>query len=73
MQRRRPVMLIILDGWGWREDSADNAVRQARTPNFDRLWESCPHAFLRTSGKDVEAAWVELLKEEEAPAVPAAA
>ena len=49
----RPVMLIILDGWGWREDAADNAVRQARTPNFDRLWETGPHAFLRTSGEDV--------------------
>jgi len=46
-------MLTILDGWGWREDAADNAVRQARTPNFDRLWASCPHALLRTSGKDV--------------------
>jgi 2,3-bisphosphoglycerate-independent phosphoglycerate mutase len=53
MQQRRPVMLAILDGWGWREESADNAVRQARTPNFDRLWGSCPHALLRTSGKDV--------------------
>ena len=50
---RPPVMLVILDGWGWREDCADNAVRQARTPNFDRLWASCPHAFLRTSGLDV--------------------
>jgi hypothetical protein len=29
MQKRRPVMLAILDGWGWREDPADNAVRQA--------------------------------------------
>src|ERR671926_1906422 len=53
MQKRRPVMLVVLDGWGWREDAADNAIRQARTPNFDRLWASCPHAFLRTSGKDV--------------------
>src|SRR6188508_2071517 len=53
MQRRRPVMLAILDGWGWREEAADNAIRQARTPNFDRLWETCPHAFLHTSGKDV--------------------
>ena len=26
MQKRRPVMLAILDGWGWREDPADNAV-----------------------------------------------
>ena len=49
-QKIRPVMLVILDGWGWREDQADNAVRLARTPNFDRLWDSCPHALLRTSG-----------------------
>lgn len=49
----RPVMLVILDGWGWRDDDADNAVRQADTPNFDRLWAACPHAFLNTSGKDV--------------------
>jgi 2,3-bisphosphoglycerate-independent phosphoglycerate mutase len=53
MQQRRPVMLAILDGWGWREEAADNAVRQARTPNFTRLWDSCPHALLHTSGKDV--------------------
>jgi 2,3-bisphosphoglycerate-independent phosphoglycerate mutase len=53
MQKRRPVMLVVLDGWGWREDIADNAVRQAKTPAFDRLWANCPHAFLNTSGKDV--------------------
>ncbi len=52
-QSIRPVMLVILDGFGWREDSADNAVRQARTPTFDRLWQSCPHALLHTSGRDV--------------------
>jgi 2,3-bisphosphoglycerate-independent phosphoglycerate mutase len=52
-QKTRPVMLIILDGWGWRDDPADNAVRQARTPNFSRLWETCPRAFLNTSGLDV--------------------
>jgi 2,3-bisphosphoglycerate-independent phosphoglycerate mutase len=46
-------MLMILDGWGWREDPQDNAVVQADTPNFDRLWATCPHAFLRTSGLDV--------------------
>ncbi len=52
-QKIRPVMLVILDGWGWREDPADNAILQAKTPNFDRLWETCPHALLRTSGRDV--------------------
>nr|WP_294513698.1 2,3-bisphosphoglycerate-independent phosphoglycerate mutase [uncultured Rhodopila sp.] len=49
----RPVMLVILDGFGWREDSADNAVRQAKTPTFTGLWKSGPHAFLHTSGRDV--------------------
>lgn len=52
-QKIRPVMLVILDGWGWREDQADNAVRLAKTPNFDRLWASCPHALLCTSGLNV--------------------
>jgi len=46
-------MLVILDGWGWREEREDNAVRLARTPAFDALWAECPHAFLRTSGADV--------------------
>src|ERR1700733_13849149 len=49
----RPVMLVILDGFGWREESADNAVRLANTPTFSNLWSTCPHAFLRTSGRDV--------------------
>jgi 2,3-bisphosphoglycerate-independent phosphoglycerate mutase len=52
-QSSRPVMLVILDGFGWREDSADNAVRLADTPVFDGLWAGCPRAFLRTSGADV--------------------
>ncbi len=49
----RPVMLAILDGFGWREESADNAIRLGRMPNFCRLWTTCPHAFLRASGRDV--------------------
>ena len=53
MQKRRPVMLVVLDGWGWREERADNAVLQAKTPTFDRLWATDPHGFLRTSGADV--------------------
>jgi len=52
-QKRRPVMLVVLDGWGWREEKADNAVRQANTPAFDRLWANGPHAFLRTDGREV--------------------
>ncbi|MFC3126585.1 2,3-bisphosphoglycerate-independent phosphoglycerate mutase [Pseudoroseomonas globiformis] len=53
MPHPKPVMLVIMDGWGWREDGADNAVRQARTPTFDRLWAGAPHNFLHTSGEDV--------------------
>jgi 2,3-bisphosphoglycerate-independent phosphoglycerate mutase len=53
MSAKKPVMLMILDGFGWREETADNAVAQARKPNFDRLWAASPHAFLTTSGKVV--------------------
>jgi len=53
MQKCRPVMLVVLDGWGWREEIGDNAVRQARTPNFDHLWGTCPHALVQASGLDV--------------------
>ncbi len=49
----RPVMLMILDGWGWRDESGNNAVKLAKTPHFDRFWQTCPRAFLRTSGLDV--------------------
>jgi 2,3-bisphosphoglycerate-independent phosphoglycerate mutase len=46
-------MLVVLDGWGCRERAPDNAVTSARTPNFDRLWASVPHACLITHGLDV--------------------
>src|SRR5690554_5849441 len=49
----RPVVLCVLDGWGWREDRADNAVRQASTPASDRLWAGWPPAFLKASEEDV--------------------
>ena len=53
MQRHRPVILVILDGWGWREEVADNAIRQADAPTFDHLWKTCAHALLCASGTDV--------------------
>ena len=49
----RPVMLVILDGFGWRDDTVDNAVRLAETPAFSALWDTCPHAVLHPSGRDV--------------------
>jgi 2,3-bisphosphoglycerate-independent phosphoglycerate mutase len=53
MAAPRPVMLIVLDGFGWREPAPDNAVWLARKPCFDALWQAGPRAFLRTSGADV--------------------
>ena len=48
-----PTMLMILDGWGWRDETEGNAVRQAHTPNFDHLYADNPHAFLVTCGPAV--------------------
>jgi 2,3-bisphosphoglycerate-independent phosphoglycerate mutase len=48
-----PVVLIILDGWGYREVTDGNAVAAASTPVIDSLWAVYPHTTIRTSGKDV--------------------
>jgi len=48
-----PVVLVILDGWGIGQDEPGNAVLRAATPVMDYLWETYPHATLRTSGEDV--------------------
>ncbi|HWX74848.1 MAG TPA: 2,3-bisphosphoglycerate-independent phosphoglycerate mutase [Solirubrobacteraceae bacterium] len=47
------VCLVVLDGWGLAEPSAGNAVSLARTPVFDELWRSYPHATLDASGRAV--------------------
>ncbi|MEW5904463.1 MAG: 2,3-bisphosphoglycerate-independent phosphoglycerate mutase [Pseudomonadota bacterium] len=44
-----PVLLLILDGFGYREDADFNAVAQARKPNWDRLWREYPHTLINTS------------------------
>ncbi|GAA4220962.1 2,3-bisphosphoglycerate-independent phosphoglycerate mutase [Sagittula marina] len=49
----KPVILTILDGWGLRDDTANNAPALAKTPTIDRLMSSCPHATLITHGPDV--------------------
>jgi 2,3-bisphosphoglycerate-independent phosphoglycerate mutase len=48
-----PVVLVILDGWGYREDPDGNAIRSARTPNMDALWKTYPHTTLAASGLEV--------------------
>ncbi|MDB5239008.1 MAG: 2,3-bisphosphoglycerate-independent phosphoglycerate mutase [Candidatus Parcubacteria bacterium] len=50
---QKPVMLIILDGWGQREDTKDNAVAAAKKPFFDMLWNEYPHSLLKASGDAV--------------------
>jgi 2,3-bisphosphoglycerate-independent phosphoglycerate mutase len=47
--RPRPVVLCILDGWGERAERADNAIRLARTPNWDKFMARCPHASIQAS------------------------
>lgn len=51
--RPKPLLLLILDGWGHREDPADNALAQARLPNWRRLLADCPHTLVHTEGKFV--------------------
>ena len=48
-----PVVLVILDGWGYREDNHANSINAAHTPVIDSLWKAYPHTLINTSGKDV--------------------
>lgn len=51
--RPKPVVLCILDGWGHRDGGADNALAQARLPNWRRLVAHCPHGLLDASAEEV--------------------
>jgi len=48
-----PVVLCILDGWGWRESSSGNAIALAETPNWDGYLETYPHSLLEASALKV--------------------
>ena len=48
-----PTLLIILDGWGYREETQDNAIALADTPVWDHLWEAHAHCLISGSGADV--------------------
>ncbi|MBW3013359.1 2,3-bisphosphoglycerate-independent phosphoglycerate mutase [Candidatus Woesearchaeota archaeon] len=50
---KRPIILIILDGWGLRKEREGNAILQANTPVFDILLEECPNSRLKASGEAV--------------------
>jgi 2,3-bisphosphoglycerate-independent phosphoglycerate mutase len=53
MSRPKPVILIIMDGFGIRKETVGNAVAQANKPNFERLWAKYPHTLLGASGESV--------------------
>ena len=52
-KRPKPVVLLILDGWGHREETADNAVAQATLPHWQRLLATAPHTLIHTEGRHV--------------------
>jgi 2,3-bisphosphoglycerate-independent phosphoglycerate mutase len=45
----KPVLLLILDGFGYREATDFNAIAQAHKPNWDHLWATYPHTFIHAS------------------------
>ncbi|MDD5318782.1 MAG: 2,3-bisphosphoglycerate-independent phosphoglycerate mutase [Candidatus Pacebacteria bacterium] len=47
------TMLIVLDGWGYREETKDNAIATAQTPFFHSIWNTYPHTLLKASGNAV--------------------
>src|SRR5687768_3337799 len=48
--RRRPVVLVVLDGWGYRTEREGNAIALARTPTWEALWSRAPRALIEASG-----------------------
>ncbi|MEE1674503.1 2,3-bisphosphoglycerate-independent phosphoglycerate mutase [Agarivorans aestuarii] len=50
---KKPLALVIMDGWGYRQDSANNAVANANTPVLDNLWDTAASTLISGSGLDV--------------------
>src|SRR5947208_15466588 len=53
MTHPKPLVLIILDGWGYRAETKANAIAMARKPTYDRLLGEYPNTLIHTSGKYV--------------------
>lgn len=53
MQRPRPLVLIILDGWGYREETHANAIAQAHKPHWNQLLATYPHTLISGCGRCV--------------------
>ena len=50
MIRPKPLVLVILDGWGYRAETKANAIALARKPTYDRLLRDYPNTLIQTSG-----------------------
>ena len=50
---KKPIALIIMDGFGYNHKDYGNAIRAAKTPNIDRLLANYPHTLIGASGMDV--------------------
>ena len=53
MSAKKPMALVILDGYGYREDNQDNAIANAKTPILDGLIANQPNTLISASGMDV--------------------
>src|SRR5690348_17259752 len=49
-KRPKPIVLTVLDGWGYRPETKGNAIALARKPNYDRLLKEFPNTLVHTSG-----------------------
>jgi 2,3-bisphosphoglycerate-independent phosphoglycerate mutase len=52
-KRPKPIVLTVLDGWGYRAETKGNAIALARKPNYDRLLAEYPNTLIQTSGPAV--------------------
>lgn len=49
----KPMLLLILDGWGYSDEQQDNAIANANKPVWDRIWAEYPHTYINGSGASV--------------------
>ena len=49
----KPIVLVILDGFGHSEDKEGNAIAAAHKPTWDKLWKENPHTYIKGSGAEV--------------------
>ena len=52
-KEKKQIILVVLDGWGHREEKKDNGIANANTPTMDRLIKEYPHTLLEASGRAV--------------------